>query len=469
MSDLLPPGLLQALVVAAYLVLAVGAGGHALLTQRDPRTAWGWIAVCWLFPLAGPFLYYVLGINRVRTRARVLRGAAAGPDPAAASRADPAEPLIQLVRIGDTLTQRPRLAGNRVRWLRDGEEAYPAMLDAIARAREQVCLATYIFEADAVGEKFTEALAQATARGVEVRVLVDGVGELYSWPRAVSRLRQRGLRAARFLPPRLWPPMLYVNMRNHRKLLIADGRIAFTGGMNIGGRHLADKDGRRLTDLHFEIRGPVVSQLAQAYAADWLFATGESLALPEVAPAAGDAVCRVITDGPDEDLDKLSQVILGAVAVAHRQVLIMTPYFIPSPELTAALQGAALRGVEVAIVLPARSNLRYVDHASRRGLPPLLERGVRIYLQPPPFAHTKLLIVDGRYAQIGSANLDPRSLRLNFEIVVEVFDAAVCTVLEAHIEAARRESREVGFSDLARRSLPARLRDGLFWLFSPYL
>ena len=224
-----------------------------------------------------------------------------------------------------------------------------------------------------------------------------------------------------------------------------------------------------MADLHFKVSGPAVAQLAECFAADWQFAAGETLTLPPAAqPRAGDCICRVITEGPDEDSDKLLFVILGAISVAHRQVLIMTPYFIPPPELTAALQTAALRGVEVCLVLPARSNLRYVDWATRRWLPPLLERGIQVYLQPPPFSHTKLLVIDGSYAQIGSANIDPRSLRLNFEVAVEVYDDAVCTQLAEYVLSARDHALRVAAIPPGQR-LIARLRDSLFWLLSPYL
>jgi cardiolipin synthase len=211
-----------------------------------------------------------------------------------------------------------------------------------------------------------------------------------------------------------------------------------------------------------------VTQLAESFCADWLFAARETLPIPAYAPAHGESVCRVITEGPDEDVDKLLFVMLGAIAVAQRQVLIMTPYFIPPPELTGALQAAALRGVEVCLVLPERSNLRYVDWATRRWLPPLMARGVQVYLQPPPFSHTKLMIIDGQYAHIGSANLDPRSLRLNFEIAVEVYNAAVCTELADYVLSARRHAR-APLAANTRAGLLERLRDSLFWLFSPYL
>ena len=461
--------LLQQLIVVLYALCATFSSVHALLTKPDPRSAMGWIVTGWLLPIAGTLLYLLFGVNRVRTRARQLRGGL-GPAGGGVGKPLPEDFASQLTRIGDAVTQRPRLPGNEVMALENGENAFPLMLEAIRTARHSVWLSTYIFETDPVGREFIAALAAAVARGVGVHVLIDGIGEWYSWPHAVRLLRHSGVRAARFLPPRFAMPMLSLNLRNHRKLLIVDGETGFVGGMNIGGREVGKAHHRRMADLHFRVRGPAVAQLAECFAADWQFAAAEALTAPLVArPDAGSCVCRVITEGPDEDADRLLFVILGAISVAHRQVLIMTPYFIPPPELTAALQTAALRGVEVCLVLPARSNLRYVDWATRRWLPPLLERGIQVYLQPPPFSHTKLIVIDGAYAQIGSANIDPRSLRLNFEIAVEVYDETVGAQLAKYVLSARDHAIRFPLEPPRRQPLVGRLRDSLFWLLSPYL
>lgn len=457
------------IVVLLHVGCASVAASHALLTKSDPRSAFGWIVVCWLFPLAGSLLYASFGINRVRSRARQLRsGLPTMHDVSPPAPSD--ETVAQLTRIGDAVTQWSRVPGNTIEPLENGENAFPCMLKAIAAARQSVWLATYIFESDPVGRQFIDALAGAAARGLEVRVLIDGVGEWYSWPHAVPLLRRAGVRAARFLAPRLLPyPRLAVNLRNHRKLLIVDGQIGFLGGMNIGGREVGKAAHRRMADLHFQVHGPIVAQLARAFAIDWQFAAAEELRLAPAPDSAGAAVCRVITDGPDEDNDKLLYVLLGALSVARHEILVMTPYFIPQPELSSALQAAALRGVDVCLVLPERSNLRYVDWASRRWWPPLLERGVRIYLQPAPFSHTKLLIVDGAYAQIGSANMDLRSLRLNFEIAVEIYCAETCRQLVTYVLAARARSIQFTLQLASGQSLLARTRNSLCWLLSPYL
>jgi cardiolipin synthase len=466
------PASYQTLAALAILVTHFGCAAatatHALLTKPDPRSAVGWMGVCFLFPLLGPSLYAIFGINRVRARARALRAGL----PAVRLSSAPAPPdkfAYQLTRIGDAVTQWPRVGGNWLLPLENGENAFPRMLQAIGGAQHTVWLATYIFETDPVGREFIAALAAAHARGVQVRVLVDGVGEWYSWPHVVPLLRRLGVIAVRFLPPRLLPPRLTLNLRNHRKLLLVDGQTCFLGGMNLGGREVGKGTTRRMSDLHFEVHGPIVEQLAQSFQIDWRFAAGEQLTLTQLPLPAGPYICRVITEGPDEDSDKLLYVILGAISVAHERILIMTPYFIPPPELVSALQAAALRGVDVNIVLPERSNIRYVDFASRRWLEPLLERGVKIHLQRPPFSHSKLLVVDDAYAQIGSANLDPRSLRLNFEIAMEVYGEEMGRELAGIVDAARQRSTLLTKAAAQETSMLARIRNSFCWLFSPYL
>jgi cardiolipin synthase len=322
-----------------------------------------------------------------------------------------------------------------------------------------------------VGTRFADALGDAVARGVDVRVAVDGVGALYSWPQAAAALVRRGVRVAKFLPPQLLPPSFSVNLRNHRKILAVDGEIAFTGGINIREHYLVSEknDPRRIVDLHFRLAGPIVAQIEAVFLRDWRFMTGEKVAVSPTAAAVGAAVCRAVEDGPDEDMDRLTELLVGAIGKAQHRVAIMTPYFLPPRELIAPLAAAALQGVDVAVILPASNNLPFVHRATRHMLWELLQRKVRIYYQPPPFVHSKLYYTDGRYAQIGSANLDPRSLRLNFEINVEVYDEALVAALSAHFEAVRARSLPITLADVDGRRLATKLVDGAAWLFSPYL
>lgn len=470
------------LLLTLWPLVALGTAGHALLTKRDARAAWGWIAVCWLFPLAGPALYYVFGINRVRTRAQQFAIDRSGRHIGLAHAADvrnarpdhPAVPswLEEVARTADVLTRRPLLGHNAITPLHNGEQAYPRMLTAIAAARDSVWLSTYIFDNDIVGEQFVAALAAAKARGVQVRVLIDDTGERYSWPRIGRRLKVADIPFARFNPLRLWPPALHLNLRNHRKLLLIDGSVGFTGGMNIGARHLADdpRNPRRTIDLHFELHGAIVEQMADVFAEDWNFAAREKISVGAArSEASGTASCRVITDGPNEDFEELSFVMHAAIAAARREILIMTPYFLPPAELIAALQGAALRGVRTVVLLPKRNNLPYVGWAAQHQLGQLLERGVRVRFQTGPFCHSKLFVVDGAYAMIGSANWDPRSLLLNFELNVEIYDNSLAQQLATHFAAAWQDAEELLLHDAQHPRFWQRLRNAVFWLFSPYL
>ncbi len=478
------------ILLGVHVVLAISSAGHALLYKRDPRAALGWIAVCIAYPLVGPLLYYLFGINRLRTSAHDLKGAPRKRLKIGSERSDnlssisddillPAfdtrPELVALARSSAAVTHRPLVEKNSCQPFFDGDSAYAEMLQAIAQAKHSISMASYIFATDHSGCAFIDALAAARIRGVEVRVLLDGVGELYSFPRAGRLLKKQHVKVARFIPPRILPPSVHINLRNHRKLLVVDGHTGFTGGMNIGDRHLRNPSdpGNETADIHFRMTGPIVSQLQQVFDEDWNFARGETVE-PAVAYPGNDdvdarAICRVVTDGPNEDLGKLAMIMTGAVALARHRVAIMTPYFLPPATLVSALQAAALRGVRVDVILPLRSNLRLVDWATRNMLWELLQFGVHIYYQPAPFAHSKLFIIDDDYAHIGSANLDPRSLRLNFELVVEVFDKGFVSRMGKHFEQLKISSTEESLAGVDGRRLPVRIRDAVAWLFSPYL
>lgn len=471
------------LTSAAVLVVTVAAGAHAVLNKRDTRSAVGWAALIVLLPLVGALLYLLLGINRVQRRAARLRAEAAQSASKRLVGVESDQPVIgpeetprhvdELVTVMDKTTTRPLLPGNAVTPLLGGDEAYPAMLGAIAEASRSLALSTYIFDNDATGRRFAEALAQAAARGVEVRVLIDDAGARYSVPPIDRFLARRGVRTARFLPM-LVPWMLpYGNLRNHRKVLICDGSLAFTGGMNI--RHacvLSAKPAHPTEDLHARVEGPVVSQLMEIFAEDWAFSTREVLSgdawYPELSPV-GSTSCRGVAEGPDADLDVLRWMLLAAISSARRSLRIVTPYFLPDDTLVAALNLAALRGVRVDIVLPERGNLRVVEWAMWGELWKVLGKGCRVFLTPAPFDHSKLFVVDDRWTLLGSANWDPRSLRLNFELGLECHDPELAERMGALCDEKISRARPADERTLAELSMPVRLRNGLARLLVPYL
>ncbi len=479
LSDLRP------FVVAALAIfLAVVTSAHVVLFKRDARAAVGWVGVVLLFPILGPVLYALFGINRIKRRASELRQERRRLEATTEElrvehhRIEQVLPpgkghLVALGRLVDRVTHIPITAGNIVTPLANGDKAYPAMLEAIDAASESVALSTYIFDHDSAGVRFADALERACKRGVEVRVLIDGVGALYSRPSMVRELERRGVRVARFLHSLFPWRMPFMNLRTHRKILVTDGRVGFAGGMNIREGHVLSGSPRSpVLDVQFRFEGPVVAHLMRVFAEDWAFTTREALKedpwFPSI-PVAGGVAARGIADGPDEDLDKLRWAILGAVARAEHKVRIVTPYFLPDTTLIMSLNIAAMRGVQVDIVLPGRSNLQFVKWASDAQLWQMLTRGCRVFHTPTPFDHSKVMVVDGVWTLVGSANWDPRSFRLNFEFNVECYDVDLASKMDRFIDERIDRAQELTLEYLDRRTLPVRLRDGVVRLLKQYL
>lgn len=459
-----------------FIVTAILATGHALLYKRDPRAALLWIGLILLSPVLGSIVYYVFGINRIKRAARQLRETEkqdTSTDIHIATSARLSPNVERFIRYGDRILDTTLTSGNSLTLLRNGDEAYPAMLAAIDQAETSISLCTYIFDNDSIGRKFVKALGAAQKRGVKVRVLIDGVGANYSFPTIFWALQRASVPAARFLPPWRILRLALINMRSHRKLLCIDGKKAFCGGMNIRAGHVVASNPRHpVTDIHFEIAGPLVPHLQHVFAADWRFATKETLEgddwFPQLQPT-GPTSARAIPDGPDEHFEKIRWLIIGSLSLAQTRVRILTPYFIPDASLVTALNTAALRGVEIDIVLPAKNNLPWMQWAAMAILWQVVEKGCRVYLSPPPFDHSKLMIVDRTRMQFGSANWDARSLRLNFELDIECFDPTLAAQMDDYIGCIIQRSKLLTLADLDSRSMPTRLKHGAARLLAPVL
>lgn len=464
------------------IAVGVGAAVHAAMTKNEVRAAVGWAAVALLSPFLGAFVYSVAGVNRIRRLRFQRRRRGGGEDFAStwlqvsADRVTAAagSQFIGLKTLGDRLAAFPYTDGNHVRLLSGGDEAYPAMLDAIEAAERSVAIQTYILDDDPVGRRFVDGLARAVQRGVEVRVLIDAVGARYSRPPIIRCLRRAGIRHALFLG-RLLPLRLpYANLRSHRKMLIVDGGVGFAGGMNIRDEFTRENGGADMAqDTHFRFEGPIVSQLLHIFAHDWRFTTEELLGGPAWVHRHADlpdpVPCRPLDSGPDEGLERTHAVMLGAFTLARERIRICSPYFLPDQRLVAALAVAAWRGVQVDIVIPQKGNLRLIDWAVAGQLDQVIVPGCRVWRARGTFDHSKLMVVDGGWALVGSSNVDPRSLRLNFELDVEIMDRATAAIIERQIEARIEEALPETLSALRAKPFPVRLRNRLLWLFSPYL
>lgn len=476
---------MSAIFLLTHIVAALFVTAHVLLNKRNVRAAIGWIGIAWLSPVIGPFLYFFFGINRVTRRAlrlpmpgrRTVHGPPDGPDPGVADREmvgeQLAEQIATIAAVAARVTEQPLLPGNTVHMLGGGEDAYPVMLAAIEAARTSIAVQSYIFRADEVGTSFIEALARAKARGVQVRAMVDGIGSGYLWSPAVRRLRAAGIPVARFMHYVLPWRMPFLNMRSHKKVMVIDGVLGFTGGLNLGIENTRVLHRRRqVEDVHFQVNGPVVGQLMLTFAEDWYFTRGEVLDdamwWPEI-PSTGHVLARGISSGPDDDLGKLEAVMAVAVCEAKHRVRIVSPYFLPDQRLASALLLAALRGVEVQVVIPEKSDHPVVDWAMRAHLETFLKVGIACHMTPLPFDHSKLVTIDGAWSLLGSANWDVRSLRLNFEFNLECYGEETAAMIDRLIDEKLSFGRALTIDALARRSLPVSFRDAAARLMLPYL
>lgn len=480
------------ILATTLITVNVAASLHALLTKRDTRSTIAWVGLVWLSPGFGAAAYALFGVNRIRRKATRLwagrrevvhRVEAAMPSSQRITDAiGPTNALLRsLTTLVQEVTKRPLLDGNTIEPLHGGDEAYPRMLAAIESAKHSIGMTSYIFDNDPTGKLFIDALCRAVDRGVAVRVLIDGIGSRYSFPTSVALLRKKGVTVSRFMPTTVPFYLPYANLRNHRKILVVDGQHGFTGGLNI--RHgcwLSKHPPHPVQDMHFALTGPIVTQLLEVFIEDWAFASGESLgALRDGDPKltwqpnlefTGTSLARGIRYGPDDrEIGRIKLILIAALASARRSVKIMTPYFLPDDAICQALGVAALRGVQVDIVLPQQNNLALVGWASEALLWQVLSRGCNIWMSPPPFDHTKLMVVDSSWTLFGSGNWDERSMRLNFEFNVESYDAAMAQKLDAHIGEIMGRSTQRTLSDVDSRSLLTRVRDGTARLFAPYL
>jgi cardiolipin synthase len=472
-------------VLIVSVVVGAIAASHAVMTKEDVRAATGWVGVIVLSPMLGAFIYMVAGINRIRhtalaTRRRGRRTFEKQPNDFSLDREQVTAQFGQQFRalniLGDSLTRFFMTTGNSITLLETGDHAYTEICAAIDDAKTSIILESYIFDCDAVGRRVASHLLNAQQRGVEVRVLIDAVGARYSVPSIVRYLRERGLHARSFNGNVIMGLRLpYANLRTHRKIIIIDDELAFTGGMNIregfSTEFAGDKAG---LDTHFKLTGPVVADLQAVAAEDWHFASGERLEpieyqQPDSEDSPLPTYMRVVSSGPDGSLETNHKMLMGAFSVAQSSIRIMSPYFLPDRELVSALVTAARRGVRIDIVVPLENNLRLVDLAMTAQFDQVLKHGCHIWRVGGTFNHSKLLTIDGHWSYVGSSNLDTRSLRLNFEVDLEILDNDFAILVEERIDGAIAEGQEVTLTDINNRPFLLRLLEKFIWLGSPYL
>lgn len=468
-AELLPhASLLLSLVWAGYLLVLAG---WIVLQKREPIATLSWLLALALLPVVGLAVYYLAGPQRIRRqRLRRLR-ARAGLQKGLPSLAEPGDDHGTLARLVHASSGNAASSATEATLLVDGADTFDALFAGISRATSHIHLLYYILEADAVGHALRERLIERAGAGVTVRVLLDAVGSAGLPGAFLAPMQAAGIEIAWFHPlrlSRLW--RRHLNLRNHRKLAVIDGTVAFMGGINLH----ADSDVRHSPlphrDLHLRLRGRIVRWLQLAFVEDWHYATdrvpAEAALWPEL--PAGPSAAQALCSGPDAPWEVIHRVHVEAIHQADRRVWLVTPYFVPGEAARMALTSAALRGLDVRVLVPARSDSRVVSAAARSYYDELFAAGVRVFEFGPRLLHSKVLLVDDETCLLGSANFDMRSFRLNFELSVMLRDAALARALHTVISGDLASSREIR-ADSRRTPLARRLLEACARMLSPLL
>ncbi len=416
-----------------------------VLQKREPVATLSWVLSLALLPYVGFLIYFLLGPQRIN-RQRLRRGRVRSGMSQYSAICPADDACVELSRIGQATTGLPPSSARRIDWLDGGRDTYATLLEAIAGARHHVHLEYYICQPDQSGGRLLEALVERARAGVKVRLLLDAVGSGSLRARHLKALRDAGGEFCWFHPTRFRPfSRPWLNLRNHRKIVVVDGTVGFIGGVNISDDHDESVREDAFRDLHMRVEGQVVRSLQLTFVEDWMYAGdcgsdqfGEAEYWPEAEP--GSIRAQMLVSGPDSSWEAIHRLQVAAIHEARRRVWLVTPYFVPGEAARMALTSAALGGLDVRLLVPHRSDSIMVTLAARSYFDELLKAGVKVYEYGPRMLHTKALIIDEEVCVVGSANFDHRSFRLNFEASVLLRDREVCESLATLVEGVMDEA-----------------------------
>lgn len=440
-----------------------------------------WIMAIIFIPFLGPLVCALFGVTRwEQRRTPKKREASATIDREIPDRrhefAVPEEQLgawSSLAHLTTRLTGAQVMANNAVEILPDTKRSADLIEEIIHEARDWIHVEFYILRHDKLGMKLRDLLIEKARQGVQVRLLYDGLGSIWIGRKFLKPLQEAGVHTAPFNPGLKLASLLTLNLRNHRKIVISDGQVGFTGGMNIGDEYIhKTKSYGHWRDTQLRIRGPAILQFQQVFARDWFYATGEALTPERYYPRPEQPGCvpaTVVSDGPDDDVDAFYSLFVAALGMAKRQVILATPYFVPPEGVAVGLETAARRGVRVRIMVADRGNFAWTYKAGQSYYDNLLDAGAEIYEYQKGLYHPKTLTVDGEWSLVGTPNCDFRSFILNFEVAVSLFDTKVAAELEREFEEDLQFARKIDPETWRRRSKMKRLQEQFWRLFAPLL
>ena len=469
-----------------YWVLILMAVIHVVMDNRQPAKTMAWALVILFVPVVGAVFYLFFGVNTRKERMvsqrsldqltkRSMLGFVEQQD---LHLPDQHKPLINLY-INQNFSL--PFKDNHVQLLSDGGEFFPALFQAIGQAREHIHIDLYIIEDDPLGMLLSDMLIDKARQGVEVRLIYDDVGCWNVKHSFFERMREEGIEVVPFLPVRFPSFTSKVNYRNHRKIIVIDGRIGFIGGMNVALRYYKGPDAKghtqqstgRWRDMMIRVEGSVVYGLQRAFLIDWYFVDRTLISDRRFYPKAereGTALAQIVTSGPSSPYPEIMQGYVHAISTAKHSILMSTPYFLPTEPVLFALKMATLRGIDVQLIVPLRSDTRFVEWAGRSYLREMAEAGAQVWLYADGFIHSKMMVVDESLCTCGSTNIDFRSFENNFESNIFIYDAATASRFrEVFME---DQARAQLLNEMPHRMHPTflkRLLEGLARLLAPLL
>lgn len=451
-----------------------------IMAKKDPTKTLSWIAVVALFEIVGVILYLTFGRNFRKER---LFSKKNKTDKSQIEHIyhkqlnsindyTPVEEDLDITKLLWNNNRSLLTRTNKVEILNNGEATFGSILEAIGRAKRYIHLEFYIVEDDQIGNIVAEALIAKAQQGVEIRLIYDDVGSWSLGSRFVNRLKQAGIKVYAFMPVAFPWFTSRINYRDHRKILIVDGKVGFTGGVNIADRYLKSGKREMWRDTHIKIEGSAVAMLHLIFMTDWHFVSKEELNAKiylKPHPVDHNTPIQIASSGPDSNWASIMQTFFYAISSAKEHIYIVTPYFMPNQAILTALKVASLKGVDIRLLIPSRSDSKIVYCATRSYIDELLNAGIKIFMYQKGFVHSKLIMIDSEYCSVGTANMDIRSFEYNLELSALIYDKEVTKELESYFIADLADSKELNIKQWSKRSRKEYLLEALARLFSPFL
>lgn len=478
---------LLAYLVGFIFIFNIGLGISIIFLERKDATAtWAWLMVLLFIPIAG-FIFYLIFGRKLSTRKIFTWDTKSrlGVKTAVQSQ-------LRALENNTFSFRHPEMAAykdlfylhlrnddavftqdNKVKIFTDGKEKFLALVNDIKNAKDHIHLQYYIIRHDQLGQEIAEVLIEKAKEGLEVRVLYDDMGSRLLRPKYIRNLRKHGVRVEAFFPPKIPKINFKINFRNHRKLAIIDGKIGYTGGFNIGDEYLGmSKKFGYWRDTHLRVEGDAVNNMQTRFILDWNQASRNHIEYEDryyAAEPSGDTGIQIVSSGPDSDWEQIKNGYMKMILSAKKYVYIQTPYFIPDESLRDAVRIACLSGVDVKIMIPSKPDHPFVYWATLSYVGDLLNAGAEIFIYQKGFLHAKTIVVDGEIASVGTANIDVRSFRLNFEVNAFLYDIAIARELEDAFMNDIGISTQMTKKLYDKRSLGIRFKESVSRLLSPVL